>query len=292
MSKPVRTLLFAPANHERRVAKLPSCGADATVLDLEDAVADDEKVAARAFLAPALAVPNPGLWCVRVNGVDTGLLFDDLQAAVAPGLDAVVVPKVESAELLRIVDAQLAEHERAADLEPGSIGLFALLETARGVQRAAEIADHAPGRLRQLVFGLGDFSADIGVEPSEDGLELLLARSTVVMAARAAGLPAPLDGPYLRLGDPDALAADTARSKALGLRGRVVIHPEQVEPVHRTVSLLGPTELARAEAIVSAFEEAEAQGSASIRVDGIFVDYPIYRQQLEALEEHRGHQSA
>lgn len=284
---PVRTLLFAPATHERRLARLPSCGADATVIDLEDAVAAEEKVGARGLVPPALAAGGPGLRCVRVNGVDTGLLFDDLTAVVGPDLDAVVVPKVDSPDLLRIIDAQLGRQEAQLGLPPGSVGLFALVETAAGVQRAGEIAHGAPDRVRQLVFGLGDFSADIGVEPSEQGLELLYARSALVVASRAAGLPAPLDGPYLRLHDPEGLEADTRRSKALGLRGRVAIHPEQVAPVHRVISGLSDAELRRAQRVVREFERAESAGDASITVDGEFVDYPIYRHRLALLEQHR-----
>jgi len=284
---PVRTLLFAPATHERRLARLPSCGADATVIDLEDAVADEEKVGARRLVPPALARGGPGLRCVRINGLDTGLMFDDLAAVAGPHLDAVVVPKVDSPDLLRIVDAQLGRLEAELGLTRGTVGLFALIETARGIQCAGEIALAAPDRVRQLVFGLGDFSADVGVEPSEQGLELLYARSALVVASRAAGLPAPLDGPHLRLHDPESLDADTRRSKALGLRGRVVIHPEQVAPVHRVISTLSEAELHRAQRVVNEFERAEAAGNASITVDGGFVDYPIYRQRLEQLEQHR-----
>jgi len=280
-------LLFAPATHERRLARLPSCGADATVIDLEDAVADEEKVAARRLVPPALAQGSPSVRCVRVNGVDTGLMFDDLAAVVGPDLDAVVVPKVDSPDLLRVIDAQLGRQEAELGLARGTVGLFVLLETARGIQRAGEIALAAPHRVRQLVFGLGDFSADIGVEPSEQGLELLYARSALVVASRSAGLPAPLDGPYLRLHDLEGLSADTGRSKALGLRGRVVIHPEQVAPVHRAVSALSEAALGHAQRVVSEFERAEAAGIASITVDGEFVDYPIYRHQVDLLRQHR-----
>lgn len=282
----VRSLLFAPATNQRYMRKLSESGSDAVVIDLEDAVAEDEKVAARDTVPASLASFTRGIRCVRVNGADTGLMFGDIEASICESLDALVVPKVTSAEVLHVVDALLSRREAEMRLPAGGIGIFPLLETAAGVQRAGEIAMHAPARVRQLVFGLGDFSADVGIEPGPDGLELLFARSVVVTASRAAGLPGPIDGPYLRLHDIPSLVADTERSRRLGFLGRVLIHPEQVLPTHRVFSELDEDHLRRARTIVNRFEEAEAAGLASIDVDGDFVDYPIYHQQRALLDRH------
>jgi citrate lyase subunit beta/citryl-CoA lyase len=170
----------------------------------------------------------------------------------------------------------LTELERARGLEAGRIRILPLIETAIGLVRCEEIAMAAPPRVVTLVFGLGDFSVDIGVDLTQDAAELLYARSRLVVAARAGRLQAPIDGPYLDLQDTEGLVANTFRSRQLGYQGRVVVYPPQVEPVQRAYSELSAEEVERTRRVVEAFEQAEADGLASIQVDGRFVDYPIY----------------
>jgi citrate lyase subunit beta / citryl-CoA lyase len=281
---PLRSLLFTPGNHPRKLARVGTFGSDASVLDLEDAVADAEKESARATVRSALATYDPGaLVIVRVNGPDTGRLEADVEAVVCEELGGIMVPKVETPEVLVEVDRLLGTLERERGLEEGRIRLLALIETARGLVRCEEIASAAPERVYTLVFGLGDFTVDLGIDLTRDATELLYARSRVVVAARAAALPQPLDGPYLDLQNFDGLVADTLRSRQLGFQGRVVIYPPHVEPVQRTYGQLSEEELERARRVVEAFASAEADGSASIQVDGRFVDYPIYRRALHKL---------
>lgn len=282
----MRSVLFAPANHPRKVQRLDDFGADAIVLDLEDAVANEEKVAARSAIVPALANYRHALRCVRVNDLTTGLTFGDLDAVVCADLDAVVLPKTDQAEDLRTVDAELRRLEDERGLEPGRIQLLPLVETAVGIMRAYEIALATTARTPRLIFGLGDFSVDIGVDVTAHGHELLFARSKVVVASRAARLAAPLDGPFLDIHNVEALRADTLHSREVGFQGRVVVYPGQVETVNETYSATSPEDLARARKIVAAFEEAEHSGSASIQVDGMFVDYPLYRRSVELLAAH------
>jgi citrate lyase subunit beta / citryl-CoA lyase len=278
---PLRSLLFTPGNHPRKLARVGTFGSDASVLDLEDAVAAPEKESARATIRSALATYDPTtLVVVRVNGPDTGRLEADVEAVVCQELAGIMVPKVERPEVLVEVDRLLGGLERARGLEEGRIRLLALIETAKGLVRCEEIASAAPERLYTLIFGLGDFTVDLGIDITPDATELLYARSRVVVAARAAGLPQPLDGPYLDLQNVEGLVADTARSRQLGFQGRIVIYPPHVEPVQLTYSQLSEEELERARRVVEAFESAEAEGSASIQVDGRFVDYPIYRHAL------------
>lgn len=282
--QPLRALLFAPGNQPRKLAKVGTFGADGIVLDLEDAVADAEKDAARGLVRDALETYDEGtVVVVRVNGVETGRLDDDVRAVVAPGLDCIMVPKVERPDVLTEVDRLLSELEDERGLEPGSIRLLALVETARGIVRCEEIAAEAPERLQTLIFGLGDFTVELGIDITADATELLYARSRVVVAARAAGLPQPLDGPYLDLQNIDGLVSDSLRSRQLGFQGRIVIYPPHVVPTQRTYSHLSEEELEETRRIVAAFEGAEAEGSASIQVDGRFVDYPIYRRALHKL---------
>lgn len=287
----LRSLLFAPGNHPRRLEKVGTFGSDAIVLDLEDAVADAEKSRARGMLRAALPTyPESTVVVVRVNGHDTGRLEDDLEAVVCPELDCVMVPKVERPETLAHVDRVVAELERAQGSEPGRVRVLAIVETALGLVRCDELAAAAPPRVLTLVFGLGDFSVDIGVDITPEGTELLYARSRVVVAARAAGLRPALDGPYLDVPNLEGLEADCRRSRTLGFEGRVVIHPGHVETVQRAYSELPEEEAERCRRVVEAFEQAEAAGLASIQVEGRFVDYPFYeraRQKLRLLEAAR-----
>ncbi len=286
--RPLRSLLFTPGNHPRKLEKVGSFGSDAIVLDLEDAVADAEKSAARETVRAALPTyAAPTIVFVRVNGPETGRLEEDVRATVCADLDALMVPKVERPETLPELDRLLAELERERGLPEGHVRLLALVETARGLVRCEEIALAAPARLLTLVFGLGDFSVDIGVDLTPDATELLYGRSRVVVAARAARLRPALDGPYLDLQNVDGLLADTLRSRQLGFQGRVVVYPPQVEHVQRAYSELSPEDAERAQRVVEAFEQAEAAGSASIQVDGRFVDYPIYARAREKLRLYR-----
>jgi citrate lyase subunit beta/citryl-CoA lyase len=283
----LRALLFVPGSDRRKLARVDDFGADAIVLDLEDAVADEEKTAARATTAEALGTYAAGtVVTVRVNGRQTGRMADDIASVVRPRLDAIVVPKVEDVETLAEADRVLEQAERDAGLPVGGICMFAIIETARGLVDCERILASAPERLVTAFFGLGDFSVDIGVDLAADAQELAYARSRIVVAARAAGLAKPIDGPVLELFDEDRLVSDTLRSRQLGFQGRVAVYPPQVEPVQRTYSLLPDEEVERIRTVVDAFEEAERRGVASIRVDGRFVDYPIYNRARQKLTRH------
>jgi citrate lyase subunit beta / citryl-CoA lyase len=276
--RPLRSLLFAPGNHARRVAKALSLDADAVILDLEDAVAIAEKSATRAVVAAALERPRHGLLYVRVNAVDTDFCFGDLVAVVQRGLDGIILPKVESAAGLATIDWLLAQLERDRELPPGAIDLIPIIETARGVQRIDAILT-AGTRVRRVAFGAGDFTLDVGMAWSRGEAELAHARAVVVTASRASGIDAPLDTVWVDLTDPEGLEASARTALAYGFQGKMCIHPDQIAVVHRVFT---PTdaEIAFAERVVAAFAAAEAAGNASIQLDGKFIDYPIvYRAQ-------------
>lgn len=273
----MRALLFVPGSDERKLAKVGTFGADAIVIDLEDAVADEEKTAARATTRAAIPTYGDGqLVAVRVNGIETGRLEEDIAAVVCPELDAVLVPKVEDAGTLAVVDELLAAAEREQGLAPRTVRVFAIVETPRGIVRCDEILERAPARTVTSIFGLGDFSVALGVDLSADGAELAYARGRVVVATRAAGMLAPIDGPYLDLTDEEGLVRDCRRVRSLGFQGKVCVYPPQAGPMQRAFSELTEEEVAATVRLVEAFEEAEARGVASIRIDGRFVDYPIY----------------
>lgn len=286
----LRSILFVPGNDRRKLERATRAGADLVVVDLEDAVAESEKTAARAVAAEAIPRLAESVdAAVRVNGADSGRLEDDIAAVIGPGLSAVVVPKVESPGVLRRADQVIGRPDSLPEGSRGTIALIALLETPLGIARCESILLEAPERTVTAMFGLADFSAALGVDLTAEGTELLYARSRLVVAARAAGMPAPIDGPYLRLDDAEGVLADSRRSRALGFQGRVALHPRQVDPINRAFSDLSQEELEAARRIVAAFERAESGGAASIRVDGRFVDYPVYELARAKLRRHEGY---
>ena len=268
-----RSFLFTPGNHPRKVEKVFDAGADAVILDLEDAVAVGEKPAARAAVVTALAGPRTCRGYVRINALDTEFAFQDLEAVVAPGVDGIVVPKVETAETLATAEWVVGELERKGGLPVGGIDLLPILETGLGVANARAIAAAAK-RTRWLAFGAGDYTRDMAMEWTRDEAECNHARAEIVLASRAEGLAAPIDTVWIHLQDEAGLVASTRKIKAMGFQAKLCIHPAQVDPVNQ-VFTPDAQAVAHAEKVIAAFEAAEAAGSASIQVDGYFVDYPI-----------------
>ena len=271
----MRSLLFCPANEPRKVARLSGSGADAIVLDLEDAVADGEKVSARRSAREALPTLRNALRCVRVNPFETGLTPGDVETVVCEDLDALLLPKAETVEDIRRLDRLIGRAEVKNGLAPGHVRVIALVETCAGIAAGAAIAGSG-ARIIALVLGSGDLGSDLGLPTIRGDLGGALAygRAKIVYDARAAGLPPPLDGPFLKIRDQALLEQDCIVSRSLGHRGRVCIHPDQVPVVNRIYEP-DPDEVLFAHKVIHAFAEAERIGSASITVDGIFVDYPI-----------------
>jgi citrate lyase subunit beta/citryl-CoA lyase len=288
--RPLRAILFVPGNDQRKLSKAGAAGADLVVIDLEDAVAEAEKTRARATASDAVGrISRAAAVAVRVNGLETGRLKDDIAAVAQEGLSAIVVPKVQALDSLVAADEALAMTQRDGQPAAGTAALIALLETPLGIARCEEILLSAPERTVTAMFGVADFSAALGIEQTEEGLELLYARGRLIVASRAAGMAAPIDGPFLRIDDTEGLLQDSRRSRALGFQGRVALHPSQVAPINQAFSELSSEQLAAARRIVDAFEEAEAAGSASIRVAGRFVDYPVYEQARAKLRRHEAY---
>ncbi|MGI9658578.1 MAG: HpcH/HpaI aldolase/citrate lyase family protein [Gaiellaceae bacterium] len=283
----LRSLLFAPGNHPRRLEKVGTFGSDSIVLDLEDAVADAEKDGARQTVRDAVPTYNEAtIVMVRVNSHETGRMEEDAVAVVCADVDCLMVPKVEIPETLPRMDALLYALERERGLEVGSVRLLPLVETAKGLVRVDEIAAAAPPRVLTLAFGLGDFSTDIQVDLTQDATELLYARQRIIVAARSVGMRAPIDGPYLDIQNLQGLEEETRLSRQLGFEGRVVIHPKHVDSVQRVYAELSDEDAAHAAKVIEAFEQAEADGLASIQVEGMFVDYPIYDRARQKLRLH------
>jgi citrate lyase subunit beta/citryl-CoA lyase len=273
---PLRSFLFAPGNHARRVEKVLTLPTDAVILDLEDAVAISEKPATRELVVKTFSHGGQCKLYVRVNAYTTEWCYADIVAIARPGLDGIILPKVETADQLRSVDWLLSNLERERGLPIGGIDLMPIIETALGMSNIGAIAG-SRSRTKRLAFGAGDYTLDLGMVWSRDETELLPARSTVVMASRAAGIEPPLDTVWADLRDTDGFARSAERAAALGFQGKMCIHPDQIAV---TNSAFSPSEqqLSWAKRVIAAFEQAEAQGLASIQLDGQFIDYPIVQR--------------
>jgi citrate lyase subunit beta / citryl-CoA lyase len=281
-----RTFLFVPGNNTRRVEKALAADVDAAILDLEDAVAASEKVATRALVVEALQRPHRARGYVRVNALDTEYAFGELAAVVERGVDGVVLPKLESVEQLHIADWLMTQHERERGLAPNAVELMPIIETGAGfaaIDAICAAATQRVPRLKRFAFGAGDFCLDMNLVWSEDEWELASYRSALVLASRAAGLQAPVDTVWVRLQDADGLARSAHRARGMGFQGKLCIHPAQCDIVNRAFS---PTDadIDHARAVIAAFDRAEAEGVASIQLDGAFIDYPIVYRARRVLD--------
>ena len=293
-----RSFLFAPGNVPRRVDKALTLEADAVILDLEDSVGAADKAGARAPVAQALARPHKPRAYVRVNAPSTAYCYRDLVETVRPGLDGVVVPKIESAADLHAIDWLLAALERDHGLSEGSLDLMPIIETAAGLQRIDRILQarslrpyRSPWRVRRVAFGAADYGHDLGLAPTLDEPELADARARIVLASRAAGLEGPLDSPWFHFKETAAFARSLERSRRSGFQGRLCVHPDQIAPVNAAY-LPSAEEIAAAERIVAAFRDAEARGAAAIQVDGQMIDYPVAHRAQALLDAVRKAQGA
>ncbi|MBS3976338.1 MAG: CoA ester lyase [Syntrophomonadaceae bacterium] len=278
----IRTFLFTPGNNEIRVEKAYGLGADAVILDLEDAVAVTEKKAARQMVKAILAKPRNVATFVRVNSLPTGFFYGDLVEMVQPGLDGIILPKSETAEDVLKVDWLISLLEQEKNLPAGKIDLIPLVESALGILNAKEIAA-ACARVSRVAFGAIDYTLDIGTSCSQAGSELFYARAQLVAASRAAGKKPPVDTVYPDIKDIEGLLLETKIVKQLGFFGKMVIHPNQIDPVNKVFS---PTEeeVLWASKVAAAFDQAEAQGTASIQLEGKFIDYPVAMRAKRTLQ--------
>jgi citrate lyase subunit beta / citryl-CoA lyase len=281
----MRSLLFAPGNHARRVEKALSLAADGVILDLEDAVAVSEKAATRVVVVGAFDKPRSGKLYVRVNALGTEWCYGDIAAVVRPGLDGIVLPKVEHAHELHTADWLIGALERDRGLPMGTIDLIPIIETALGLSNIQGIC-RSGTRMKRLAFGAGDFTLDMSMVWTRSEAELLPYRSACVLASRAAGLEAPLDTVWADLRDLEGFIASAQHAAALGFQGKMCIHPDQIAEANAAFSADEAT-VAKARRIVEAFDKAEAEGMASIQLDGQFIDYPIVQRARRVVEAGR-----
>lgn len=271
-----RAVLYVPGNETRKIEKAVTLIADAVCLDLEDGVALNRKAEARPNVARALGALDFGKSekLARINGVGTGLESEDLDAIVPAHPDTIVIPKVSDADQIKWVSARVGELEESHGIARGSIGLIGMIENARGVMNLAAIAG-ADARLEALIFGGEDYAADVGATRTRDGMEVLYARSAIVMACAAFGLQA-IDLLFLDFRDPEGLRAEAVRGAQLGYAGMQVIHPNQV-PIVQEVFTPDAAAIEHARRVLDAARKNLAAGHGAFALDNKMVDMPIIK---------------
>lgn len=277
----IRSYLYAPGSNPEVMEKALAAGADAVVLDLEDAVAPSAKEAARrevaALISSRAASPPEAELHVRINrGVD-GPDRDDLAAVTLPGLSGLRVPKVGAPEELHALAGWLDDLEAAAGMVQGTVRVYPMLETAAAVLAAREIA--AAPRVARLAFGGTDFLADIGAPGALDGPATLAARGALVLASSAAAIAAPIDTVYPDTRDREGLVRGARFARELGFFGKSIIHPRQIEPVHE-VFTPSDADVAAAERILAHGEQTRGASA----IDGQLVDPAVVARARRVLD--------
>lgn len=286
---PVRSLLYIPADRREWVENVMDNDADGYIFDLEDAVALEEKPAAREVLADVMPAfrDAAAVATVRVNPPDSGLLESDLDAVVRPGLDAVVVPKLPDPAVIERVDHVLTYLERTRGLET-TVEIIALPETASGFRQAYDLCA-ASDRVAALAGATtrgADVQRGLGFEWTEDGHERQYLLSKLVMDGRAAGIEELLSGPRADLDDEAGLRREAEHARELGYTGFQAIHPEQL-PVIEEVFTPASEEVTRCHDLVNAIEDADIEGSGTMEFDDEMIDLAHVKTARRTLERAR-----
>ena len=299
-----RSELAVPGSNPNMFEKARNSEADYIFLDLEDAVAPPEKINARANIIAALKEMD---WrsagktvSIRINGLDTHYMYRDvveLIEQVGPHIDTILVPKVGVPADLYMVDAMLSQIEQAKGLEPGGIGLEALIETAIGMANVEDIAKY-PNRIEALHFGVADYAASLrsrtvvigGLNPDYPGDQWHASLTRMLVACRSYGLRA-IDGPFGGIDDPEGYMLSARRAAALGYEGKWAIHPSQIAMANEVFS---PTdkEVEKAERMVTALKEAEEQGKGAASLDGKMIDAATERMARNVIATNEAIQAA
>ena len=299
-----RSELAVPGSNPNMFEKARNSEADYIFLDLEDAVAPPEKINARANIIAALKEMD---WrsagktvSIRINGLDTHYMYRDvveLIEQVGPHIDTILVPKVGVPADLYMVDAMLSQIEQAKGLEPGGIGLEALIETAIGMANVEDIAKY-PNRIEALHFGVADYAASLrsrtvvigGLNPDYPGDQWHASLTRMLVACRSYGLRA-IDGPFGGIDDPEGYMLSARRAAALGYEGKWAIHPSQIAMANEVFS---PTdkEVEKAERMVTALKEAEEQGKGAASLDGKMIDAASERMARNVIATNEAIQAA
>ncbi|MGL4607280.1 MAG: HpcH/HpaI aldolase/citrate lyase family protein [Eubacteriaceae bacterium] len=277
-----RTLLFLPGNTPNMLINGDILGADSIIFDLEDAVAPDEKDAARILVRNTLKYlrVHSCETIIRINPLDTIYWKEDLNEVIPLKPNFIMPPKVNTKEDLCVIGDYMLEIEKKHGLKPNSIGLLPLIETALGIENAFEIGKGNP-RVKGLLLGGEDLTADLQCKRTKLGTEIFYARSRIVMAARASGIEV-YDTPFTDVEDMEGLERDASFGKGLGFSGKAVISPRHVDLINQIYS---PTEeeISYAYEVMEAIEEGKRQGKGVISLKGKMIDAPIVKRAQQVL---------
>ena len=281
-----RALLYMPGDDRRKIEKSTTLGVDCICMDMEDGVAVNRKVEARAVIAQAMKDLDFGSSerCIRINSVGSGLEAYDLAAALATQPDTIVVPKIESAEQVKWVSEHIEAFEVSSNHDIGSIRLLIGVETAKGILNLKEIAE-ADKRLEAIIFGAEDYAASIGAKRTKEGTEVLYARQAVVTACAANDLQA-IDMVFIDFRDNDGLRLEAEQGAGFGFSGKQIIHPNQVAAVQEAYTPSDES-IEYAKRIVESFEASQREGKGAYALDGKMIDMPLLKNAQKVLDRAR-----
>ncbi|MGB7339125.1 MAG: CoA ester lyase [Phototrophicaceae bacterium] len=283
-----RALLFMPGDSRYKIEKGAGMAVDSIIMDLEDAIALNQKEVARAIVVDALREVDFGHSeaLVRINQIIPGWIYQhDIAATVAQHPAGYVLPKVEDAAQVQHISELLTAAESEHGFEVGSIKLLAIIETAKGIVNLKEIAQ-SDVRLQALIFGAEDLAGDIGAHRSADGYEVFYARSAVVTHAKAFGLQA-IDTVFVDLtAEADILSAETQFIRNMGYTGKLAIHPKQVAPI-QAVFTPSLADIESSQKLIDAFNANQQAGTGVFEYEGKMIDMPMIRSAMAIIERAR-----
>jgi len=278
-----RSLLFLPGNNPGMLGNGDTLDADGIILDLEDAVAPNEKDAARILVRNALQTLHYKACeiIVRINGLDTSYWQDDLEAIISAGPDIIMPTKVSGADYIHELAAKITAVEKSCGMEIGKTKILPLLETAVGVENAYPIAI-ADKRIIGLFLGAEDLTADLRCKRTKEGQEIFYARTRLVMAARAAGVDA-YDTPFTDANDLEGLRKDAILARSLGFSGKTAINPRHIDCINEVFSP-SQADIEYAKEVFAAIEEGKKLGKGAVALRGKMIDKPIVARAQQVLD--------
>lgn len=278
-----RTMMYVPGSNPGMLAEAHIYGADSLMFDLEDSISLLEKDSARLLVYNAVKNIDYGDTeiVVRINGLDSPYGKNDVKAMVRAGVDVIRLPKTETAKDILDVEKIIEETEKEIGMPVGTIKMMAAIESALGVINAQEIAKASP-RIMGIAIGAEDFVTNMKTKRSPEGIELLYARSQILVAARSAGIYA-LDTVYSDINNEEGFRREVELIKQLGFDGKSIINPKQIAPVHE---IYAPTEkeIEHSKKVINAIEEAEKKGLGVVSLKGKMIDKPIVERAQRILE--------
>ena len=278
-----RSMLFLPGNTPNIIVNGDILGADAVILDLEDAVAPAEKDSARILVRNAIRYMGFGKCevIVRINAIDTPYWQKDLDAIIPVRPSLIMPPKTACAADVLAVDAYITQLEEKLGLEQGSVGLIPLIETALGVENAFQIASACP-RVKAIFLGGEDLTADLRCKRTKEGPEIFYARSRMVVAARAAGVEV-YDTPFTDVNDDEGIYVDAQLAKSLGFTGKASISPRHVKAINEVFSP-SMKDIDYAYEVMEAIRIGKEQGKGAVSLRGKMIDAPIVARAQQTID--------